>query len=190
MGYLQADPWRQAQVVKCFMPNQYTNDPRQVPCVCLNCGAKYSTFRALLKGKRTFCSKACHYSFGQVICRCERCRRTFTIPKSHAAKGGRFCGMACKITPEGIKRRQSTAATQRRRAIKKKAAGTTTEAQLGARIAMWGGRCYMCGVAATTIDHVIPLSKGGTNWPANLRPACKPCNSAKGTKITHKRAAP
>jgi 5-methylcytosine-specific restriction endonuclease McrA len=27
---------------------------------------------------------------------------------------------------------------------------------------------------------VIPLSVGGTNWPANLRPACRSCNSAKG----------
>ena len=72
------------------------------------------------------------------------------------------------------------AATQRRRAYEQTAAGTATVAQILARIAMYGGICWICRVAAgTTIDHVIPLSKGGTNWPANLRPACKACNSRK-----------
>ena len=39
--------------------------------------------------------------------------------------------------------------------------------------------CWMCGAEATEIDHVKPLSAGGSNWPANLRPACHPCNRAK-----------
>ncbi|SRR6266404_3533364 len=34
-----------------------------------------------------------------------------------------------------------------------------------------------------TIDHRIPLSKGGSNWLANLVPACRPCNSRKGAKV-------
>jgi 5-methylcytosine-specific restriction endonuclease McrA len=29
---------------------------------------------------------------------------------------------------------------------------------------------------------VIPLSKGGTGWPANLVPACKSCNLSKAMK--------
>jgi 5-methylcytosine-specific restriction endonuclease McrA len=32
------------------------------------------------------------------------------------------------------------------------------------------------------IDHVIPVSKGGTGWPANLRPACGRCNLAKSAR--------
>lgn len=43
----------------------------------------------------------------------------------------------------------------------------------------WGNSCWMCGGPATTIDHVKPLSKGGSHLLANLRPACKPCNSSK-----------
>jgi hypothetical protein len=31
-------------------------------------------------------------------------------------------------------------------------------------------------------DHVKPLARGGSNWPANLRPACKSCNSRKGAR--------
>lgn len=43
----------------------------------------------------------------------------------------------------------------------------------------WGGRCWMCPDGATTWDHVKPLSKGGYHILANLRPACRPCNSRK-----------
>jgi hypothetical protein len=32
---------------------------------------------------------------------------------------------------------------------------------------------------ATTVDHVLPVSRGGTNNPLNLVGACNPCNSAK-----------
>lgn len=67
----------------------------------------------------------------------------------------------------------------RRRALLAGAVGTCTPEQLQARIDFYGGRCWMCGKPFKAIDHVIPLSKGGTNWPANLRPACTSCNSRK-----------
>jgi 5-methylcytosine-specific restriction endonuclease McrA len=50
---------------------------------------------------------------------------------------------------------------------------------LAAKWRYWGNSCWMCGGSATTIDHVKPLSKGGSHLLANLRPACKPCNSSK-----------
>ena len=43
-------------------------------------------------------------------------------------------------------------------------------------------RCTYCEdhVGQTlTADHVVPLSRGGTNDPANLTCACLPCNSSK-----------
>jgi 5-methylcytosine-specific restriction protein A len=33
---------------------------------------------------------------------------------------------------------------------------------------------------AKVLDHIVALSLGGSNDPANLAPACKPCNDAKG----------
>jgi 5-methylcytosine-specific restriction endonuclease McrA len=69
--------------------------------------------------------------------------------------------------------------TQARRARDRSAPGTATTAQIDARVAYYGGKCWMCGDPADTIDHVIPLSRGGSNWPANLRPACKSCNCSK-----------
>jgi len=32
---------------------------------------------------------------------------------------------------------------------------------------------------ATVVDHILALALGGGNDPANLAPACQPCNAAK-----------
>jgi len=58
--------------------------------------------------------------------------------------------------------------------------------------------CQICGAEHTklneygitipdlsrlSVDHKIPISKGGTNEPGNLQTACRTCNSVKGDKI-------
>lgn len=44
-------------------------------------------------------------------------------------------------------------------------------------------RCNMCGITTDlTIDHIKPLSKGGTNDIKNIQILCRQCNSAKGNK--------
>lgn len=58
-------------------------------------------------------------------------------------------------------------------------AGTLTAETLRARIAFFGGCCWICGGIANSIDHVKPLGKRGLNVPANIRPACGHCNSAR-----------
>lgn len=44
------------------------------------------------------------------------------------------------------------------------------------------GICWYCGEEATTRDHVTPRSRGGTDDPENLVPACVRCNSQKRDK--------
>jgi 5-methylcytosine-specific restriction endonuclease McrA len=68
----------------------------------------------------------------------------------------------------------------RRRLRRLSAAGLCSIRQATARWDLWGGLCWLCGKEANGLDHVKPLAKGGSNWPANIRPACGSCNSSKG----------
>ncbi len=46
------------------------------------------------------------------------------------------------------------------------------------------GGCLVCGCTDDlTIDHILPLSKGGGNSGDNYQTLCKKCNSEKGDKI-------
>ena len=38
--------------------------------------------------------------------------------------------------------------------------------------------CYYCGLPGKSIDHLIPLSKGGIDHEDNMVVACTRCNSS------------
>lgn len=51
-------------------------------------------------------------------------------------------------------------------------------------------RCCLCGASAITdmtvmlhVDHIIPVSRGGTKHPDNLCALCDGCNVAKGSRL-------
>jgi 5-methylcytosine-specific restriction endonuclease McrA len=48
----------------------------------------------------------------------------------------------------------------------------------------FGHKCVYCGHSDVklTMDHVIPISKGGLHTKDNIVPACRSCNSKKGAK--------
>lgn len=45
------------------------------------------------------------------------------------------------------------------------------------------GVCHYCGEkflpAELTMDHIVPVARGGTSTKGNVVPACKECNSKK-----------
>jgi 5-methylcytosine-specific restriction endonuclease McrA len=47
--------------------------------------------------------------------------------------------------------------------------------------------CQQCGAAGgkaeLTIDHITPVSRGGTNAETNLQTLCRSCNSRKGARV-------
>jgi len=45
---------------------------------------------------------------------------------------------------------------------------------------MTGKRCLYCGEASESIDHVLPMSRGGLSVTENCVPACLGCNGRKG----------
>lgn len=49
--------------------------------------------------------------------------------------------------------------------------------------AIMAAPCTYCGAPGPgTIDHIVPLKRGGAHAASNLTSACFPCNSSKGTK--------
>ena len=71
---------------------------------------------------------------------------------------------------------------RRYRCAANRANGKATAEQIAARVEFFGRVCSYCGDSYEHLDHAISLSRGGTNWPANLRPACQSCNLSKGAK--------
>lgn len=46
-----------------------------------------------------------------------------------------------------------------------------------------GNRCAYCVAKATTVDHVVPTSRGGPNTWENVVACCAPCNARKGDRL-------
>jgi len=72
---------------------------------------------------------------------------------------------------------------------RKEAEGHTTEDQWWAIVEYYcpDGKCPCCHLEfdgsiqnrKLSVDHVIPISKGGTHWPFNIQPLCYACNCSK-----------
>lgn len=43
--------------------------------------------------------------------------------------------------------------------------------------------CFWCGGPGGTVDHVIPIARGGRHAIGNLVGCCEPCNNAKGDML-------
>lgn len=75
---------------------------------------------------------------------------------------------------------------KRRRARKRGAEGKFFESDVKAMLQKQGHKCLGCGwsffLVPYTVDHVLALARGGTNWPNNLQLLCQMCNDAKGVK--------
>jgi len=57
-----------------------------------------------------------------------------------------------------------------------------------------GNRCQYCGTKGTafdlTVDHILPVSRGGTTSPENLVAACYACNQRKGSRTPEEARMP
>lgn len=64
------------------------------------------------------------------------------------------------------------------------APGTHTAADVRDILTMQRHHCACCGVKLATyhVDHIVPLSRGGSNDKANLQILCAPCNLSKHAK--------
>jgi len=76
---------------------------------------------------------------------------------------------------------------KRHRARKKNADGSHTLGEWENLKSQYNWTCPCCEISEPKIqlteDHIIPLSKGGSDNIENIQPLCRGCNSKKNTKI-------
>lgn len=78
------------------------------------------------------------------------------------------------------------ARNQRRKAERRAVEGQYTAEDLHELWRLQEGQCAYCGNDLNGeyhVDHVHPISRGGTNWPENLVLACPKCNETKHDKL-------
>lgn len=102
-------------------------------------------------------------------------KRFFQSPK------GRAWTKAWRQTPAG----QASAARNRYkwRTNLRATLNSLTAEEWDAIMKRYKHRCVYCGEKKPlTMDHIIPLSKGGQHTKENIVPACRSCNSAKADR--------
>lgn len=125
---------------------------------------------------------------GKAMCR--SCRRTRTEAAGLSAGPCPACGepksvgavqcKSCSSLARRIRPNDDRRTTRRERERSAPGLTGTERTRLLRKWKRHGRRCAYCGVApVATIDHVVPLVRGGTNYEGNLTPACKSCNSRK-----------
>ena len=80
---------------------------------------------------------------------------------------------------------QRAARLRNYRARQKGNGGSHTAADIQVQFVHQKGRCFWCKKKVGKkyhVDHVTPLSKGGSNGPENLVVACEACNLTKAAK--------
>lgn len=97
----------------------------------------------------------------------------------YLAERDRRISYALKYAKEN--RHVGQAAKRKRRALMAEAGVFEVSGKQWQRlIHRYGGCCFYCGVKAPmTMEHVLPVVRGGTHSIGNLVPACARCNSSK-----------
>ena len=86
--------------------------------------------------------------------------------------------------PEKVKAAK-TNNVRKRRAARHTSRGNFTGYEFEALCERYGNKCLACGDTATVLeaDHVVPLTKGGSDDISNIQPLCRPCNRRKFVDI-------
>lgn len=133
--------------------------------------AKVKAWREADRERWLRSSRECYYR------NWERNREMRKINREVLAERGRAWAQA---HPEMV-----AARARRRYARKRGAEGTHTLAEFRALCSAYDWKCTYCAravdVSSVTEDHIVPIVRGGDDGIANIVPACRSCNSSKGT---------
>lgn len=152
--------------------------------VCLSCGNSFA--RRSDRPTNRFCSRACFASFES---KCKKCGGVIV------GAGRRYCSDECQhrhYWEELGGRLRNREHVHRYKALKR---GSATEPIDCARLFERDGwRCQLCqrridprrkhpDPLSATIDHIVPISLGGSHTWQNVQAAHFACNSSKNAKI-------
>jgi len=149
-------------------------NPR-IQFICDFCGQISSDKPSHYKRKRRhFCSQSCYSAY----------RREIMLPEEQPTWRGGVSRTEShrrwkKKNPEHMAHLKA-----RRYAREKGAKGSHTFKEWNEVKQAYNNRCAFCGLETKlTKDHIIPLSKGGTDYIENIQPLCRSCNSRKWTNV-------
>ncbi len=172
---------------------------------CETCGKEFEIKKsALLRGRGKYCSKDCMFAGKFEIRKCAICGTETRIKKSHLEHRGDYCSIECRSigykqngtfkgenNPRYIDGQSQTKENECRRTHKRRVelaenGGDYTLEEWADLCEKYDNKCLCCGKSNVklTVDHVIPVSKGGQNTIENIQPLCKSCNSKKRTSAT------
>lgn len=112
---------------------------------------------------------------------CPTCSATFTAGSARSV----YCSSRCAAIAGNQQRSrygQTLVGAKGSRATREASAPGLNAHQRSSLLRRWVRQrrtCAYCASPATTVDHVVPLLRGGTNHEGNLAPCCRPCNSGK-----------
>lgn len=167
---------------------EYIPKPKQIK-TCINCNKEYETHQTESK----YCSYECRYesSYRYMVERkptynikCKECGKWFSTTN----KGKKYCSVTCSDRFEYRKKE-----TIRRERIKQNGR-IDWDISIERLIHRDKGICYLCGEQVKTnldpnhdyypsIEHVIPVAKGGTHTWDNVKLAHRKCNYLKSDKF-------
>lgn len=127
-------------------------------------------------------------------CVCHVCSSPFR-QATHLGMREKYCDSCAKYVAAESKRKSGRIAKSRRRARIRNTKNDPIDPYDVFDAADWS--CYICGKKtpkslrgtldnrAPELDHVIPLSKGGTHTMDNVACCCRKCNNIKGDDAPH-----
>ncbi|MFC6292507.1 hypothetical protein BHU61_06705 [Macrococcus epidermidis] len=136
--------------------------------------------------RKQFCSEKCRKKSAVRIVyskKCKECGKHY----SHSYQASRYCSVQCS------KRYQNRQKEIKRRKRIMLNGSYDTSISIERLIKRDGCKCYICGNDTDktlhynedkypTIEHVIPIAKGGIHAWENVKLACRSCNNEKGIK--------
>lgn len=115
--------------------------------------------------------------------------KEYVVKRNHAyyqSNKLRYAESACRW--RAANRDAMRARDHRHRARKLNVEGSYTALDIKAQYERQDGKCYYCKSRVGNnyhVDHVVPMSRGGSNSPENIVIACPKCNQSKGDKLPH-----